>query len=147
MHGSVVGSYRSSDGLNWVLLCDQDTATWPGGKLVDNLQVGLAVSRGPQGTSPTAGAEFRQLLTSEQGPFPPTITSIPDQTIDEDTATAALPFSVTDVDAAAATPHCHPDHVPHLACFHFRHRPHAAGSRRCQYAVDRPRQSSTGPKR
>jgi len=102
MHGSVVGSYRSADGVNWVLLCDQDTASWPGGRLVDNLQVGLAVSRGPQGASTTATAEFRQLLTSEQGPLPPTITSIPDQTIDEDKSTAALPFLIADADTAAA---------------------------------------------
>jgi hypothetical protein len=94
--GDVIGSYRSADGLNWFLLCSQDTSKWRGGRFADAFQLGIAVSRGPQGAKDIVEAAMRGL--NVRGPFPPTITAIPDQTLDQDQASGALPFTVADAD-------------------------------------------------
>ena len=48
----------------------------------------------------TASAPDRFLVTVSPVNDPPVISNIPDQTIDEDTATGPLPFTVTDIDSS-----------------------------------------------
>lgn len=98
-HGDILQGYRSSDGVNWLLLCEQDTAKWPAGRLTDTFQIGFAISPGVQASRQVAQAEFRDLSTST--PYPPVISQIPDQIIDEDTSTAALTFAIGDRDTDA----------------------------------------------
>lgn len=93
-----VFSFNSQDGVNWVLLARQDSATWPGGALPIRLIAGLAVSRGPQGQNRTANAQFRSFANA--APFAPWLTEIADQSMPEDSAGVTVNFNIGDLDDA-----------------------------------------------
>ena len=98
--GTVLGAYRSTDGIDWTLLCSEDSAKWAGGKFADTFLVGLAVSRGPEGTKETVDSQFQGL--NSRGPFPPTISAIPDQELNQGSSSQPLPFTIGDADSGVS---------------------------------------------
>jgi hypothetical protein len=59
--------YRSTDGLNWTQMGDQNTSGWEGGAVTASLQVGLGVSR-HSGPETLATAEFRNYANVREDP-------------------------------------------------------------------------------
>lgn len=99
-HGNIIGAYSSTDGVNWLLLGNQDTTTWEGGAFPSVYFLGLAQSRHPSGAKPTNAVEYRNLTIT--GNFPPVISDLGQISIPEDTSTASLPFTIGDVETLAS---------------------------------------------
>ncbi len=99
-HGNILGGYSSNDGTNWLLLANQDTATWEGGAFPSVFFLGLAQSRHPLGSKTTNAVEYRNF--SAAGNFPPVISDLPNVSIPEDTSSAALPILIGDFETIAS---------------------------------------------
>jgi len=101
--GSVFKGYQSSNGVDWVLVGNRDTALSPTGVFPDTLLIGLStVSHDQQfdGLSRNSYAEYREFNI----PNPPTITLQPGPLAITQAVNTAISFSVTATNPANSGP-------------------------------------------